>query len=417
MRRLGSALLLVLLVLACLVVACAPAKHEAPARERPTITISAGTSGDYPPLSSWTSGEPEGFAPSLIRAFAADTKRGVVFVRFRWPDLANDLAAKKFEVAADGITVRPERSISGIYTVPIARGGALLLLHREHAQDVQAAGLRIAVNKGGHLEKVTRELFRSAQITTIENNALRDVLVRHEADAVMTNTFEAPRLREGLPDVVAVGPLTHDTTALWVRADREDLATALDDWLVAAEAGGALSTQRARFLGASTPTARPLSALFAATSERLALMPFVAAAKAKAAQPIDDPAQEARVLASTKAEIQKAAAALGRPALPDAMVDEYLRAQFDAAKEIQRKALPVTTANYELDALRAAIGRITRRKARLLVRLDDVDEAAALHEAHVYLEDSGLSPETIARLAAVHARRSASTPTSALLLH
>ena len=393
-----------------LLVGCA--RSPAPAPAPPSVSpspagpaLTAGTSGDYPPLSTWTAAEPEGFAPSLLRAFATDAHREATFVRFRWPDLANDLAAKKFEIAADGITVRPERSIAGIYTGPIARGGAVLLVHTARAS-ASPDDLSIAVNEGGHLEKVAREKYPRAKIRTVARNALREVLEKSETDAVMTNTFEAPVLAKGLADLTTVGPLTHDTTAFWVRADREDLATAIDDWLIASEENGKLSALRVRSLGdaKAAKTAEPLGALLAATSERLALMPFVAAAKAKANLPIDDPAQEEKVLAGAQNEVLKAAKALGRPAPPAADVEAFFRAQFEAAKEIQARS-PAPAARWSLDELRAAIGRITRRMARLFVRLSPTDAAIAQREAHDILDGSGLSSEMIARLATVHARR------------
>lgn len=382
-----------------------PAKPEAkpPAKPSASAVIQAGTSGDYPPLSTWTSAEPEGFAPALLRAYATDAHRDTTFVRFRWPDLATDLTAKKFEIAADGITVRPERSIAGIYTVPFARGGAVLLVHGARAS-ASPDDLSIAVNEGGHLEKVTREKYPRAKIRTVARNALREVLERNETDAVMTNTFEAPVLARGITDLTTIGPLTHDTTAFWVRADREDLATAIDDWLIASEESGKLSALRVRSLGdaKAAKTAEPLSALLAATSERLALMPYVAAAKAKANLPIDDPAQEAKVLASAQAEVQKAATALGRPVPPPEEVEAFFRAQFEAAKELQARS-PAPAARWSLDELRAAIGRITRRMARLYVRVI-ATEANASREAHEILDGSGLSTETIDRLAKLHAR-------------
>src|SRR5262249_44348852 len=159
--------------------------------------------------------------------------------RFRWPDLTHDLEAHRFDIAADGITVRPERSIAGRFTVPIARGGAVLLLKRpawapptSSARDPHAelhaldrSELRVVVNRGGHLERVTRRLFHAAQIRTVDDNAGRDALARGEADAAMTNTFEAPRWATGLEGIEQLGPLTTDITALWVRPDRGDLAS------------------------------------------------------------------------------------------------------------------------------------------------------------------------------------------------
>lgn len=393
-----------LLALAFVVVACTPAKQPEPAKKAaPAVVILAGTSGDYPPLSTWTGAQPGGLAPALLRAFATDAHRDVTFVRFSWPELANDLAAKKFEVAADGITVRPERSIAGIYTVPFARGGAVLLVHASR-ESMSPDDLTIAVNEGGHLEKVTREKYPHAKIRTVARNALREVLERNETDAVMTNTFEAPVLAKGLADLRTIGPLTNDTTAFWVRADREELATAIDDWLLAAEARGQVAILRNELFGAGRVfMANPVDALLAATAERLALMPFVAAAKTKAGLPIDDPAQEARILASVQTEVTKAAAALGRPAPPAADVESYFRTQFEAAKELQRFA-PSTPPRWTLEELRVAIGRITRRMARVYVRLAATKDFG-VRQAHVYLDGSGLSTEMIDRLGSVHGNR------------
>src|SRR4051812_45322904 len=74
--------------------------------------LRAGTSGDYPPLSVWTDARPDGFAPALLGAFAASEGTDVRWTRFRWPELAADFAGGRFDLAADGITVRPERSVA-----------------------------------------------------------------------------------------------------------------------------------------------------------------------------------------------------------------------------------------------------------------------------------------------------------------
>ena len=98
-----------------LFVACAP---PPPALPKPTATaLRAGTSGDYAPLSIWTGDRVEGFAPALVTAFAKSERQEVAWTRFRWPGLTDDLRAGRFDLAADGITVRSERSIVGRFTV------------------------------------------------------------------------------------------------------------------------------------------------------------------------------------------------------------------------------------------------------------------------------------------------------------
>jgi cyclohexadienyl dehydratase len=298
------------LIVGLFVFGAACARPPAPAAEpKPVATIRVGTSGEDPPMSTWTGRGPTGFAPALVESFAAASKEEVAWSRFRWPELSDDLAARRFDVAADGVTVEPERSIVGRYTVPIARGGG------------------------------------------------------------------APK---------------RETTALWVGAGREDLAEQLDDWLLAEEASGRLSALRQRYLGAAAgaPSAEPVNALLAATSERLSLMPFVAGAKMRAGVAVEDRAQEERVLARSRDYVAKAAAAIGRPPPPGERVDAFFRAQIEAAKAIQRTTPPLAS-RFSLDRdLRPAIDWVTRRMAALIVRIDSTHDVVA--RAHEELEENGL---------------------------
>jgi cyclohexadienyl dehydratase len=393
-----------------------------PRRLRPLITrrprsaaIQAGTSGNYPPFSAWPAGasRPSGFAPEIIEAFARHETREVDWTRFRWPELAADLVSRRFIVVADGITVRPERSIAGRYTVPIARGGAILLIHRAaHVEPLDRPELRIAVNRGGHLEHVARSLFHAARIEALaENGDVRDALARGDADAAMTNTFEAPRWAAGLSDVERIGPLTNDVTALWLRADEAALAERLDAWLLDEEESGRLDALRTRALGPGVafPTALPVSALVAATMERLLLMPLVAQAKQRLGKPIEDAAQEGRVLAAGAEAVAKAAAARGVTAPTRATCDRFFRAQIEAAKAVQG-ATPEGAAAASLEDLRAAIARITARMASLVVRVPRTTTAeSARQEASAGLVGLGLDAAQIREIASAIADFGAGT--------
>ncbi len=419
------AFLRLLLALALIVAACTPraaaTTGASASSASPVGTLRAGTSGDYPPLSRWTGDEPRplGFAPSLVEAFAASQRLDVAWTRFRWPGLVADLRAGKFDLAADGITVTVERSVTGRFTVPIARGGAVLLLRRPPwapagdgaggalaaVRAIDLPALRVVVNRGGYLERVTRGLLHHAHIEAIPDNAaVRDAFARHEADAAMTNTYEAPRWAEGLGDLESLGPLTHDVTALWVRADRGDLAERLDAWLLEEEETGRLGRLRTRDLGpgGGAATARPVSALLAATAERLALMPFVAAAKARSGQAVEDTAQEARVIAAARESVARAAAAHGVRSPPRDAVDAFFRAEIEGAKAIQERApRDVPGAPLSLDAdLRPAISRITSRMAFLVVRVPHgTAQAKVIAEARSVLAETGLGAARIDELA------------------
>lgn len=419
----GQALALALSV-AFVLVACGRAADPPASSARPTpapaqapapvvhAQLRAGTSGDYPPLSLWKDDHVEGFAPALVTAFAAAQGREVGWTRFRWPSLAEDLRGDRFELAADGITVRPERSIGGRFTVPIARGGAVLLLRRPAwAKDVaQAAGLdrpafRVLVNQGGHLERVARGLFHAAEIRAIaDNDAVRVAFARGEADAAMTNTFEAPRWEAGVAGVERLGPLTQDVTAVWLRADRAELADRMDAWLLDEEESGRLAALRTRWLGAGAGprAALPVSALLAATSERLALMPFVAAAKQRTGKAVEDAAQEERVIAASAEAVAKAAAARGAAPPPRPVIDAFFRAQIEAAKAVQERVPTASGAPaFSLEAdLRPAIARVSARMAMLVVRVPrGTSREVVTAEARLDLAGSGLPADQIDHLA------------------
>ncbi|QRK12267.1 transporter substrate-binding domain-containing protein [Archangium violaceum] len=406
--------------LLALLTACAAQPRALPP-PRETRVLRVGTSGDYPPFSTLREGQASGFDAELMESYASDRGYRLEWVRFRWPELVTDLIAHRFDVATSGITLRPERSLTGRYTVPVARNGALLLLRRpawapppgSALSEEPLALLRaldrpeftVAVNRGGHLERVARAHFHHARILAIPDNAaVREALATGQADAALTNTFEGPRWAEGLSGIERVGPFTRDVVALYVDASRAELAADLDTWLLQQEASGALERLRARYLGPSAtgPTATPVDALLSATAERLALMPRVATAKRREGQPIEVPAQEARVLEAARKEVHEAAAALGVPAPPDEAITTLFQAQMDAAKRLQLRAPANADAPvHSLDGeLRPALARISSRISTLVPRVPGgLDREATRRKAREELASTGLEVEEIDRIA------------------
>jgi cyclohexadienyl dehydratase len=255
---------------------------------------------------------------------------------------------------------------------------------------VGRAGVRISVNAGGHLERVARARFPRAQILRITpNDAVPLAIEAGKADAVLTDTLEAPHWQAKHPGLRRIGPLTQDRKAALVRAGDTATARALDDWLLRREADGALGQWRRAHLGqaAGGETATPLGALVAALDERLALMPDVARAKRLRGLPITDAAQEARVLDAASQAVNDAAAALHRPAPPDTAVRAFFEAQMALARALQEHPTHAAPAADEANGhappdldltLRPAIARISDRISVGLVALPpEVDAARA----------------------------------------
>jgi len=403
----------------------------------PEAPLRIGTSGDYPPFSAWPeeSGLPEGFSIDLARAFAGDEGLEIRWVRFRWPELLDDLSANRFDLALSGVTIRAERSAAGQSSVPLATSGALVLMPLPPTATPEAARqrlaeprLRLAVNAGGHLERVARSHFPRAIVEAIPNNAgvLRR-LASGQVDGVVTDLVEAPLWQDRWQDLEQedrqtdlhrIGPLTRDHKAALWRPDRPDLARRFDAWLLAAEATGRLDELRRRHGLPSERTAEPGAALLVRLDERLSLMPAVARTKASLARPIEDPAREARVLAAARRGVVGAARRAGRPAPAEPVIDELFQAQMEAARWIQireltvpsnaalapRSASPVSAdaARTELEhVLRPALIRIGDRLAELLVAWSaEPDAALPREQVAEALERHALPAAMIERLAA-----------------
>ena len=410
-----------LFIACCLGLACAGSLPPGPTSEAPDWggpRLRVGTSGDYPPFSeaplataAWAGPDraavtgavaaPTGFDPELARAFARDTGRRIEWVPFRWPELASDLEAERFDVAMSGVTVRAERSRIGRYSLPLVGSGAVALLApgstATRLDELDHAETRIGVNRGGHLERVARARFLRASVVAIESNAgVIEALAasargsagtgaaRVPVDAVVTDTLEAPKWRARVPGSRVLGPFSRDRKAWLVRSGAPELARELDAWLLARERDGSLVAARRRHLGDENDasTALVLPALLAALDERLALMPAVAEAKRASGAAIEDRAREERVLEAGLAASDAECRARTETASIDcdrlrAGVRALLRASIEAAKAIQRRALAsappasATTGAPALSEIRPALLRIGDRIAWLAVRLPD----------------------------------------------
>src|SRR5262249_42633209 len=315
----------------------------------------AGPGGDSPPFSLGRREELTGFDVEVARRFAHDIDRPLELVRFRWPELTADLVAGRFEVAMGGITVRPERAVIGTFTRPVLDATAVVLARSGVAStsaELDRPTIRLAVNAGGHLEQVAHRLFPHASLLPSPNDALTALMREGHADAVLTDDVEADVLAGALPDTVRLGPLARDPQR----------AAELDAWLRAHEEDGTLAELRARWFGATHRNRRSafdsdLAALVSLIDLRLALMPAVAAAKETAGLPVEDPAQEDRVIARVRTRArardltpESVEARFPAPRAAARAVQEAYLAQAPADRpavptlDLQREARPALTA-------------------------------------------------------------------------
>jgi cyclohexadienyl dehydratase len=313
----------------------------------PRVVLRVATSGDYSPFSDWPVDAPAplGFSVSVAQAYAHGSDAELRWIRFRWHELAADLAVGSFDLALSGITVRPDRSMQGRFSLPLTTSGAIVLVADrsaiESALDLDRPSIRIAVNAGGHLENVARSLFPSARIDAISDNArVLSRLVGGAVDAVVTDTHEAPHWRRNARiKLRTIGPLTRDLKAAWFPPENESEALRFNRWLLRAESTGQLDRLRQEHGLPLGRTARTLPALLSSLDERLTLMPAVADAKHILGAPIENPTREEVVLDAAIRAVQDAAHD-AQISPPDRIaVRRLFRAQIDAAKWIQKQHL------------------------------------------------------------------------------
>jgi cyclohexadienyl dehydratase len=303
-------------------------------------TLRVGVSGDYQPFSICSAHltDCRGFDIDVAQRVATDLGVRLELVRFRWPDLRTDLAAGKFDVAMSGVTLRPERTLTATFTRPYAVAQAVVLVaDRERFPSLAAvdqAGVRVAVNAGGHLEQVARTHFRTATVQpTAKNLSLPELVVTKQADTLVTDSLEAPHFLAAHPTLSALPGFGRDRKVYLLRRLDTALREWLDTWLIAREEDGFLQMLRMRWFGGDThATPHLLSALFACLDLRLALMPAVADYKHRFNLPITDQQQEQAVLKQGAVQAQEAK-------LDEQKVQQLFRVQIELAKQVQRAFL------------------------------------------------------------------------------
>ena len=291
--------------LLALLVACT--NLDPPEGSQRTPPLRVGISGDYPPfcLADTVPGiwlDYHGFDLDLLKQLTHDLKLAPIqTVPFQWPNLAKTLAGNHVDLAVCGITARPDRARSMIFTRPYLISGAVAALRGWNSgrfkgiNDLDRPGVRLGVNAGGHLERVARNRFRRATIKTTRNNLeLQTLLSTGAVDAVVSDTIETA----SWSNVKLLGPFTHDQKSMALPLDHAVLRNRINDWLAAREADGWLSEKR-KALGKEATISQEqvcAEAITANLNQRFSLMPLVGAVKRREGLPISDLEQEVKVL-------------------------------------------------------------------------------------------------------------------------
>lgn len=303
--------------------ASTPANPEDRASSPATIPreklLRVGTSFDYAPFSSRDSaGKAQGFDIELAELFARDEGLQIEWIAFRWPTLQVQVQHAELDVVMGGVTWQPTRAVVGSMTRSVARGGPCLL------GDERAA--RIGVNRGGVLEEWSHAHLADRELVTVDaNQTLPNLLASGRVGAVVTDSFERRAFARPEWHVRCEPSLWQKV--YWLAPNRDALGARLDSWL--RDHRERVEVAQNRWFGERQPLST-LSHLGDLLARRMAFMPLVAAAKAKAGLAIEDPLREKVVLDATAASARK----IG---LPEAQSQSFFALQIELSKAVQRR--------------------------------------------------------------------------------
>jgi cyclohexadienyl dehydratase len=202
--------------------------------------LRVGTTGDYAPFSEERGGELRGLDIALAQALARAWDVRVVFVRTSWPTLMADLGRRRFDLAASGISVTPERQRAADFSAAYLFDGKTPIARRAEAarfsslEKIDRPGVRVIVNPGGTNERFAREHITQATIVLHpDNRTIFPEITAGRADVMITDGLEV-RLQTRLhPELSATmaEPFTRAGKAILLPLGSE-LTARVDAWLV-----------------------------------------------------------------------------------------------------------------------------------------------------------------------------------------
>ena len=202
--------------------------------------LRVGTTGDYAPFSEDRGGELRGLDIELAQALAKHWGLRAVFVRTSWPTLMADLGQRRFDLAASGISITPERQRLAEFSAAYFFDGKTPIARREDIarfsslEKIDQLGVRVIVNPGGTNERFVREnLTRATIVLHPDNRSIFQEIIAHRADVMITDGIEVRLQTERHTELAATmaEPFTRAGKAILLPLNSE-LTTRVDAWLV-----------------------------------------------------------------------------------------------------------------------------------------------------------------------------------------
>lgn len=201
---------LVCLLLPLLLVACSPRISPDSILLSRDSLLRVGTTGDYPPLTSFDTltGKFSGDEINMALALGKHLGKKVVFVKTSWKMLTEDMLANKFDMALGGISVNAARSKLFNFSSPLLldrKVAVFRLSDRFRFRDfksIDQPNVRVIENIGGTNETFAKLHIQQASLQVIaDNQQVFKALLNKTADVMFTDETEAKYQQKKHPEL------------------------------------------------------------------------------------------------------------------------------------------------------------------------------------------------------------------------